>query len=264
MSAIDLHTHAFPDELAARAIAKLEEGCPWKAFGDGTVGGLLKSMDAADIDVSAVCPIATKPDQVKGIFQWCKKIRSDRIDPLPSAHPLTKKLGDWMEKFAQEGFVGIKLHPMYQDFVVDDALPEEIYRQAAKHGLFITMHCGQDIAWPPTDDRVTPARLRRVIEKFPDLKLVATHMGGWRMWDEAQKHLLGTPVYMETSFSLAELGKQRAVDFIGRHGVQRVCMGSDWPWDRQGAQVQAVKDLGLSAQDTQAILYANAAKLLGL
>jgi predicted TIM-barrel fold metal-dependent hydrolase len=141
---------------------------------------------------------------------------------------------------------------------------DEVYAAAAEAGLFVESHCGLDIAYPPDDDRATPVRFRRVIERFPGLTLICTHMGGWRMWDEAQKHLLGTPVYMETSFSLAELGKQRAVDFIGRHGVQRVCMGSDWPWDRQGAQVQAVKDLGLSAQDTQAILYANAAKLLGL
>ena len=66
MSGIDIHTHAFPDKVAPRAIEHLETIAEWQAVGYGTVSGLLRSMDAADLDISAICYIATKPDQVKG------------------------------------------------------------------------------------------------------------------------------------------------------------------------------------------------------
>ena len=51
MSAIDIHAHAFPDSIAARAMEKLQAAAPeFPARGDGTVKGLLKSMDQADIE----------------------------------------------------------------------------------------------------------------------------------------------------------------------------------------------------------------------
>ena len=261
MSAIDVHVHAFPDDLGPRAIAKLEAQCPWRSVARGTIGELIESMDAADIDVSVVCTIATRPDQTKGIFNWCRKIRSDRIEPLPSVHPQTPKASRWIERIAKAGFAGIKLHPMYQDFAVDDPQMDEIYTAAADCGLLVTAHCGHDIAFP-IDERAAPQRIRRVIDRFGKLKLICTHMGGWRHWDAAEKYVIGADVYLETSFSMRELGRERTVELIRRHGADRVMFGTDWPWDSQADEIQRIRSLHLSDTDTRAILYANAAKLL--
>jgi len=262
MNAIDFHAHAFPDALAKRAIATLEAGCPWKAFGDGTVSALLASMDAAGVDVSAVCPIATRPGQEAGILKWCREIRSSRIVPLPSVHPDSPDAVKWIDAIADEGFTGVKLHPMYQQFAFDEQRVDPIYQAARRRGIFIAAHCGLDIAYPPDDDRADPRRFRRVLDRHEGLMLVCTHMGGWRAWDLSMKYLVGQAVYLETSMSLAELGPQRAADMIRRHGPDRVMFGTDWPWDRQKEQVQAVVQLGLSDEDTGKILRSNAAKLL--
>ena len=265
MSIIDAHTHAFPDDLAARAIARLEEDCPWKAVADGRVASLIESMNASDVDISVVCTIATRPDQVKDIFKWCGQIRSDRIEPLPSVHPDTPKAAKWVEKIAKAGFAGIKLHPMYQDFVADDPRLDELYAAAAEGGLMVQSHCGRDIGFPPDDDRASPRRLRRVIERFPKLRLLCTHMGGWRSWDEVEEHLVGTGVYMETSFSLGQRGTdpQRIAAMIRRHGAGRVMFGSDWPWNTQADEIANVRKLPLGERDIRGILYSNAAALLG-
>lgn len=263
MGKIDMHTHAFPDKLAVRAIETLEAGCPMKAVGDGTISGLIRSMDAANIDVSVVCTIATKPNQIEDILQWCKKIHSNRIEPLLSVHPHTKDRAKWLARFAEEGFVGIKLHPMYQDFAFDDPAMDEVYAAAAEHDLIVTAHCGQDIGFPPDDDRASPQRVRRVIDRHPDMKLLCTHMGGWRVWDQVAQHLLGQNVYLETSFSLAELGPSRAADMIARHGPDHVMLGSDWPWVSQAESLRLVEQLGVDHTTTHAILWTNAAKLLG-
>jgi uncharacterized protein len=259
---IDFHTHAFPDELAERAISVLESAANWKAVARGTVKELLASMDRADVEASLVCAIATKPGQAKGILKWCGKIATDRLLPLPSVHPMDDDRAGWVDTFAQEGYRGIKLHPMYQDFVADEPRMDEIYAAASLHGLLVVVHCGCDIAYDPDDDRASPARFRRVIDKFPDLKLICTHMGGWRAWDAVSEHLIGTNVYLETSFSLADLGPEKGVDMIRRHGPDRVLMGSDWPWKTQASAIQDVQSLPLTEQEKQKILWSNAARLI--
>lgn len=263
MAAIDVHAHAFPDEIAERAVSKLQAGAEWQAVGDGTVDGLLRSMDDADVDISVICAIATKPDQVRGILKWCKKIRSDRIEPFPSVHPDTPKGGKWIEKFAKAEFVGVKLHPMYQDFLADEDRLEPIYDACEANGVTIAIHAGRDIAFPPEDDRAAPVRLRRVLDRHPELKLICTHLGGWESWSEVEEYLIGTPALLETSFSLARVQADRARRMIQQHGAEKVMFGSDWPWNRQDEEMRRVQSLPLEEKAIRGILYGNAARLLG-
>jgi len=263
MSVIDIHTHAFPDAVAGRALAALTESGHMEAGEDGTIGALTASMDATDVDVSVVCPIATRPGQAKGILRWCKKIRSDRIEPFGSVHPGTDKPARWIERFHRAGLGGIKLHPMYQHFRPDDPVMDEIYAAATDCEMVVQFHCGRDVAFDPDDDRAAPQRIARVRERFGKLRILATHMGGWQMWDEAADVLAGSDVYLETSFSLDLMGAEKAVELLARYGGDRICFGSDWPWQRQQDGIEAVRKLALSEQQTKDILWGNAARLLG-
>lgn len=264
MKLIDVHAHAFPDAIAARAIAALEAGCPWKAFGEGKASDLLSSMDAAGVDVSVICAIATKPDQAGGILRWCETIRGQRLLPLPSIHPKTPDGPAWVARIAEAGFRGIKLHPMYQDFAIDDPAMDGVYAAAAEAGLLVALHCGRDIAYPPDDDRAAPHRTARLLDRFPALTVICTHMGGWHMWDESDAVLVGRDVYMETSFSLPDLGPRRAAEMIRRHGAGRVLFGSDWPWARQQDDAALLDALPLDPDELQAVRWKNAASLLRL
>lgn len=260
---IDIHTHAFPDKLAARAISTLEEVAPWRAVGKGTVRSLLKSMDAAGIDISVPCAIATRRDQEQGILQWCCKIRSGRIEPFASVHPDTPDAGAWVRRIAEAGLAGVKLHPMYQECPADDPRMSVIFDAAADAGLIVAVHSGADIAFELGDDRASPQRLRAVIDRRSDLKLLCTHLGGWRVWDDAADRLTRSGVFVETSFSLKFLSPQRTVELIRRYGTDRVMFGTDWPWRRQKEEVDAVRALPLSEKEIDAILRTNAAELLG-
>lgn len=260
---IDVHTHAFPDKIASRAIKKLSEMGDWSAVGKGTVKDLIKSMDRADIDVSVVCPIATRPEQAEGILTWCREIRSERIEPFPSVHPDTPDAGGWVRRVADEGFAGIKLHPMYQQFAADEERMDPIYAAAVETGLAVTLHCGRDIAFDPEDDRAGIRRLRRIIDRHVGIRMICTHMGGWKAWDEVRELLIGQDVWLETSFSLRFLEPADAKEMILAHGVGRVMMGSDWPWNDQREEIDAIKALGLDEEDQRKLLFSNAAKLLG-
>jgi uncharacterized protein len=263
MAIIDMHVHAFPDALAPRAMAALQGSADWKAIGDGTVGGLLRSMDAAGIDASVICNIATKPSQVEPIFKWCTQIASGRIIPFPSVHPDTPDVAGWIRRFKDAGLRGIKLHPMYQEFAFDEPRMDPVYAAVAEAGLVLEPHCGYDIAFPG-DTRADTDRIARVIDRHPMLKLLCTHLGAWRQWEAVHKQLAGRSVWLETSMSVSLLGLRASADLIRAHDPYKVLFGTDWPWTHQTDQVNLLRLLSLPTEQVDGILGGNAAKLLGL
>lgn len=263
MMIIDMHAHAFPDSLAQRAMAALEGPIDWKAVGDGTIAGLLRSMDAACVDVSVICNIATKPSQAEPIFAWCRQIASDRIVPFPSIHPLTPDITGWVKRIADAGLRGIKMHPMYQEFAIDEERMDSLYGPIAEAGLLLEMHCGYDIAFPG-DTRADVERIVRVLDRHPSLRLICTHLGAWRQWDAVRDQLAGRDVHMETSMSVGLLGAKGTAEIIRAHDPGKMMFGTDWPWTHQTDQINLLRALDLPAEQVQAILGGNAARLLGL
>ena len=69
MRIIDFHTHAFPDQIAEKAMQKLQQNCIVKACLNGTLYDLLHSMDKSGIEKAVLCNIATKPDQFEAILR---------------------------------------------------------------------------------------------------------------------------------------------------------------------------------------------------
>ena len=51
---------------------------------------------------------------------------------------------------------------------------------------------------------------------FPDLKLIAAHLGAWNDWDEVKKYLLGKPIYMDISYSIDMPGKPDSIPMMSR------------------------------------------------
>ena len=260
---LDFHTHAFEDSLAAKAIPFLEQEGNIRAFTDGRVAGLLASMDRAGIDRAVVCPIATKPSHFDGIRRWARDVRAahPRLEMLLSIHPDDPEAAARADQTADEGFKGVKLHPYYQQFTLDDERLFPLYERLAARGLLAIFHCGFDMAYPP--DRVAdPVRVRRVLDTFPTLKLVATHLGGWRDWAESRKHLIGRPVYLETSYCLHELPPDDARDMLLAHPPDRLLFGSDSPWADQSEELARWRALRLPEDLLAAALGGNAARLL--
>ncbi len=258
---IDFHTHAFPDDLAERAIKILKEEGDIKAHLDGKISSLLSSMDRCGIEKSVVCSIATKPTQFDSILKWCKKIRSERIIPFPSFHPDDPKFADRISEIKNEGFKGIKFHPYYQKFSLDEERLFPIYEKTCKENLILVTHTGFDIAFPPIKI-ADPSKISNVIEKFPSLKLVTTHLGAWKQWEEVEKYLLGKQIYMEISFSLEFLYNEAVKNIISNHPPEYILFGTDSPWTDQKKTLSLLKDLHLGEVKEKLILRENAVNLL--
>ena len=260
---IDFHTHAFEDTLAAKAIPFLEEEGHIQAATDGRTSSLIASMDRAGIDRSVICPIATKPTHFDGIRRWARKVRTQepRLEMLLSVHPDDPEALAHIDQTAAEGFKGLKFHPYYQKFVLDDERLFPLYEQMAALGLLAVFHTGFDIAYP-LDRICDPIRIRHVIDTFPTLKLVATHLGGWRDWENSRTYLIGRPVYIETSFCLREMPPAEARAMILDHAPGYILFGTDNPWADQTEELARWRALDLPEDVFAAALGGNAARLL--
>lgn len=260
---IDFHTHAFPDEIAPRAMEALSKCSGVAPHTDGTLGGLSDSMRKAGICKSVVAPIATKPAQVASITRWAAEMnrQHDNVVCLGSLHP---DQDDWrpdIEQLVAAGIPGVKFHPDYQLFFVDEARVTPMYCSIADAGLFVLFHAGVDIGLPPPV-HCTPDRLARVLDAVPDLAIIAAHMGGYKCWDDVERYLAGRDLFFDTCYTFADLGMQRMTALIKAHGPERVLFGTDSPWTDQAAEVANIRALPLDPVEIDAILGGNAQRLL--
>ncbi len=241
----------------------LEEAPGVRAYLDGTVGDLLRSMDRAGIEKSVICCIATRPEQFEPILGWCMQIRSERLIPFPSIHPADPACLDAIRRIREEGFLGIKLHPYYQDFFADEDRMLRFYEEVSRQDLLLVMHTGYDIAFPRIR-RADPQKILRITKAFPTLRFVATHLGAWQQWDEVRKYLIGREVYMEISFAMDDLGPEQTREMILGHPEGYTLFGTDSPWKDQAETLSLLKNLHLPEVNLERILGGTAMSLLGL
>jgi uncharacterized protein len=258
---IDFHTHAFPDAVAAKAIPSLENVGKIKAHTAGTTRSLLASMDLAGIDRSLICSIATRPEQFEAILDWSRQIKSERLIPLPSIHPDDPNLVERVYTVQREGFIGIKMHPYYQDYFLNEKRLDPLYDALSDTELLLVVHCGYDIAYPRIRC-ADPAGILRLHERFPKLRLISTHFGGWELWDEVEEILIGRKIYMEISFALQYLKEEQAIRMLNNHPPEYLLFGSDSPWVDQTEYITKLKSLALNDKLLTGILGENALKLL--
>ncbi len=258
---IDFHTHAFPDAVAAKAVPRLEKVGNIKAHTKGTVDALLASMDSAGIEKSVICSIATRPEQFEPILDWSRTIRSPRIIPLPSIHPDDPDCFEHIQRVKEEGFIGIKMHPYYQDYFLADQKLDDFYAALSDSSLILVAHCGFDIGFPRTRC-ADPAQILQLLSKFPKLRFIATHFGGWQLWDEVEEMLIGKEIFLEISFALKYLKAEQMKRMLHNHPADYLLFGSDSPWEDQSECLERLAKLSLNNSLLAKIMATNAQRLL--
>ena len=252
--------------MAEKAVPQLEAeaqrvGVDVRAHLSGKVSDLLAALDANGIQKAVICSIATKPEQFAPILKWSREIATERLIPLASIHPADPRRVERVAEIRAAGLLGIKLHPYYQNFVFDDERLFPFYAAIEAAGLILLLHAGFDLAFPR--DRVgDPARIRRVIDRFPRLKLVAAHMGAWEDWDEVRKHLLGRPVYLDTSFFVDYIDRAAAIEMLRAHPREYILFATDSPWAGHREELERIRSLELGAELEERIFFKNAEALL--
>lgn len=261
---IDFHTHVFPDAVAPKAIASLVKSGGIPAYSDATARGLRGSMKQAGIDRSLILPIATKPSQTPSINRFAVELNGkDGLYSFGSVHPL---YGDWrgeLKRIRQAGLKGIKLHPDFQGFFVDDPQMVEVIAQAGREGLCVLLHSGMDFSFLDVH-HTTPERVANILPQIGDTTLILAHLGGYNYLDDVEKYLMDGRVYIDTSYSIGKADDAQVRRILNHYPQDKILFGSDSPWDDQSAAVRAFLNLGFSAKRAERILWKNAAELLGI
>lgn len=263
---IDFHTHIFPDKIAARSIAHLENASKITAATDGTLNGLLDSMDRNNVNVSVILPVVTKPTQFETVNQFAAEVNQKyegRLISFGGIHPDSEDYKGQLDRIKELGLAGIKLHPDYQGVMIDDVRYMNIIEYADSLGLIIMVHAGIDIGLP-NPVHCPPDKTRKVLDSIKPDKVILAHYGGWKQWDEVYEYLAGEHVYFDTSFTFDYIEQDMFMRILKKHGHEKILFATDSPWSDVGKAVEVIKNMPLEADAINDILANNAKKLLNL
>lgn len=261
---IDFHTHAFPESIAQKAIESLS----YTSGGlvsqtEGTVPSLKKEMEKDGVDISVVLSIATNPKQQTNVNNFAKQINDQKsIFAFGSVHPDAENALYELERIKDMGLKGVKLHPEYQKFYVDDEKMKPIYKKISSLGLITVFHSGYDYGYAPPY-HCMPDNLLGAL-RWLDTPVIAAHWGGVNCGIEIIKKLCGKEIFFDLSFGYSMMPKAIAQEIIDKHTPDRLVFASDMPWHRPSWEKRLIEALDISQQDKEKIYYKNAKKLLNI
>lgn len=280
---IDFHTHTFPDSIAAKVVAKLGKVSCVLPNTDGSIDGLIASMQKARVTYSINLPVMTSVEQVEkvnsSLIKRNESLRQNGIITFGGMHPDYPGYKQELKRLRENGIPGIKLHPAYQNIDLDDPRFLRIIECAQEYGMIILIHAGIDIGIYD-HNYSSVAHILNVLKEVQPEKFVLAHMGNWACWDDVERYLTGAPVWFDTAFTVGSITSYPDVprtpydrtilsdsDFLRisrKHGVDRILFATDSPWQDQAGYIEHFKNMNMTPDEYRKIMGANAASLLKL
>ena len=267
---VDFHTHIFPDKIAHKTIDKLSEKAGIPAFSDGTVEGLLKRLEEGGVDIAVTLPVITKPSQFDSVNSYAAEInqifanKPKRLISFAGIHPACEDIEKKMAWIRKSGFLGVKIHPDYQQTFINDESYVEILRCAKEYDLIVITHSGVDGGYRGMPVRCTPTLVKQLIDTVDHEKFVLAHYGANEMFDDVFDMLCGKNVYFDTAYILRFIGEDRFKRILEKHGEDKILFASDSPWSDIKGDVEILKSFSLNKNTEKKLFCENAKKLLGI
>ncbi len=261
MKIIDFHTHIYPSAIAEKATKSIQDF--YGLDGGGMVGTpeqLIERGKSVGIERFVVLPVAIKADHTRHIneFVLSEVANHPEFIGFGTVHAKQTNILEEGEYILNSGLKGIKMHPDTQLFNIDDERLFPLYEAAGDKLLFM-FHCGDK-----RYDYSHPRRLRHIMDMFPRLRVVATHFGGYSMFDTAAEYLRDTECMLDISSALMFMDDESRQRYINIYGADRLLYGTDFPlWDPV-TEVKRFMELKLCDTDREKIAYKNAERILGL
>jgi hypothetical protein len=257
----DVHTHIFHPKISAKVVRQLDSHYHIPPIGTGEYEDLQPRLEKAGISWCCAHSAATAPEQVIPANRWAASLKSiPGIIPFGTMHP---GFTDWEAELAflaDHRVPGIKLHPDFQGFRLDD--PALLPLFAAMQGQFTLMvHVGDVL--PPELNPSCPWKIAAIKRRYPKLQIIAAHFGGYRHWQYVIEALSGLEIYFDTSSSLFAIPQGLLEQIFRAFPQQRFLFGSDYPLFDPGAEMQRLQ-YRLHLTDTQLENILSNANNLGL
>ena len=261
MKLIDIHTHIYPPAIARKAAASIREFYQLATEEkDGTADTLLARGTEAGVDRFVVLPVAMRPDRTRHINDFILEqvAQQPRFLGFGTLHAGMEDITAEVEYIVDHGLLGIKMHPDFQTFAIDDPRLFPAY-EMLQDKMPVMLHMGDQ-----RYDYSHPARLRRVLELFPNLQVIAAHFGGYSMYETAYELLKDKDCVFDISSSLMFMPEGVAEKYINAYGAERMAFGTDYPlWDPV-TETERFFRLRLTDEEFDQIGHKTAERFLGL
>ena len=255
------HAHVFPDGS--------QEG--------GSISALLSLMDDCDVG-KAVCfaPFARQAPEIDRNAWLAETIAPiDRLYGFGTVDFSREDIAEQVDRIAEMGLLGIKVHPAYQAIPVLSDKARAVYSAAERLGLFVTFHTG--IHWHRIS-HYHPLLFDEIAFEYPKLSFSMEHVGGFCFFNDAPAVLennmfrknaaiyAGLTSVFDDGQKFWYLSDRQLQDLIWQVGDDTSFFGLDFPWNNARSVRDAIKRIrDLFPEDTACkILGGNLTKALRL
>jgi predicted TIM-barrel fold metal-dependent hydrolase len=237
-----------------------------------SVDELVASMDESNVEKCVITPPSYVYD-FDSVDEECSVV-SDVRDHSPdrfggalmleNTREATRRFVTSVEEY---GFVAGRIMP---SMVGDSGVPPTdrgfypIYHEAEKRDIPITINAGIPGPVRPAKTQ-RPLHLDEICLEFPDLSIVATHMGD--PWTDELVALCNKHpnLHMMTSAWKPEYYPEDVIEYLNSsRGIDDVMYASDWPLLDWTDTLPQVSDLELSEEATRKFLYDNANRVFDI
>ena len=210
----------------------------------------IKIMDVYNIEKAVVCDINND-----AILKSIKK-HPKRLIGIVWVDPRDENAKNVVMQYINEGFRGIKLHPLLHMFSPSSEPSKRILSVAQDLGVPVFIHSGH----PPTS---LPWQIDDLARSFPDVPIVMVHMGHGNAFYiqgaiEIAERLEN--IYLETSGMPMSSKIAEAYEAI----PDRIMFGTDIPCHHPAVEITKIIASGILNDALRKVFYENAKKLLNI
>jgi predicted TIM-barrel fold metal-dependent hydrolase len=200
------------------------------------------------------------------LAEACRKFGASFLVPFGTVNP---KEPDWQEDLRRCAEVhkmpGIRLHPNYHGYTLDDPVAAELLTLAGRHNLRVQIALVMEdsrtqfplMVVPPTD----PAPLVDLLKRMPDLRVELVNAGYSGAGRTGHMDELGKLENVYWDFAHQE-GVGGLARLIAQTSPSRVVFGSNFPFFYFESSLLKVHEAGLSKEETHAVMDGNAQAFL--
>lgn len=242
--AADLHKYRrMMDELGIEKAVIMPFNDPWLMSMEFTIDAVHKNLyDMKQRYPGKFCAFAdidTRNTSAESVDAICKAIEEYDLD-------------------------GIKVHPNNTSVDLDSAYNQAIFAYAQENKIPIAIH-----SYPNSEnDRSATYRIVNVLEQYPDLTVIVSHMGAYQ-WEQ----LLPTHAYVDISAILPDYvrtyGIAKTNEILRSFGADRLIFATDYPDSRilepdeiYGSYFDILKQMDFTKEEADKIAYGNLARIV--
>ena len=271
---IDAHIHLMPPD-----VIEANQGFNDKFVDYGSVNDYLKLMDKYHIDSAFLMPFNdpymlsmdfTVEAVNNNMTAMCKEGNADHklyyFADIDLRNEMDKTIYELDRVTKQKECLGIKIHPSNTGYPVDGLYYDHIFDWANQNAILVEIH-----SYPRahiSDDVCSPARIRNVMKKYPNLRVSIAHLGGFQY-----KDLYGLDAYFNISAILPDLVKKYDItktnQILRSFDLNKLVFATDYPDSRSlkpeeiyDTYFEILNQMDFTQEEAEKICKQNAMKMI--